>query len=245
MKPHHGQSLVEFAVAVTALAVLPLGMVLIAQVHDLQMRAIQAARHAAFDSTWWRERRSVNDAQELLRERLFADVAWKDPWGEDDLIAASQDVTLHTEVQEPPGRAPAVTRFILRPLVAISGFLGERFDVDQHGFHTSTVAVAIRNQPLLPPPLDALGIQLRERASILGDPWSAAGPAHVVRRVSGLVPTSMGAETRALLDPLTATVALIEPAVRRLCWGRIDPEQVPADRLAPAPATSSTGAGAC
>jgi hypothetical protein len=217
--------------------------VLLARYHDLQMAAIQAARYSVFDSIWWRDRRSAADAQQLLRDRLFAESSWKDPWGNASLIDAHSDV--HREASEgaPPGRAVAVTRFILRPLVAVSGFLGERFDVDQNGFHTAQVRVAVRDQPGMPAPLHALGIELHENAALLGDAWNASGPAHVRQRVSGLVATSLAAEARSMLRAADAPLVLIEPAVRRLCWGRIDPEAVPADRLEPAPRATATNAG--
>jgi hypothetical protein len=236
--------MVEFAVSATVLAVLPLGMVLLGRYHDLQMTAIQAARYSVFDSTWWRDRRSAAEAQQLLRDRLFAESSWKDPWGAENLIDAQSDVHRESTEGAPPGRSAAVTRFILRPLVAVSGFLGDRFDVDQNGFHTAQLRVSVRDQHGMPAPLDALGIELHESAALLGDAWNASGPAHVRQRVSGLVATSLAAEARSLLRPLDAPIALIEPAVRRLCWGRIDPEVVPADRLAPIPRAAATNAGA-
>jgi hypothetical protein len=247
MRAQRGQSMVEFAVVATVLAALPLGMVMLARYHDLQLRAIQGARYAVFDSLWWGSRRSAADAQEGLRERLFDDPFWKDPWGEADLVDARRDVSLQAQNLTPPGRAVAVIRFILQPLSAASGFLGSRFDIAQNGFHTAQVRVSVHDSTRLPAPLDRLGLELEERAAILGDAWNASGPAHVARRISGLMPTSLAGEARSLLDPVNAAISLVEPAFRHLCWGYVDTEIVPSDRLAPPPASSraTPGAGAC
>lgn len=63
------------------------------------------------------------------------------------------------------------------------------------------------------------------------DDWDADGAAAVWRRTAALSTTGRIAAWRGPLTTLAAPMRLLEPAVARLCLGRIDPDIVPEDRL--------------
>lgn len=67
--------------------------------------------------------------------------------------------------------------------------------------------------------------------SLMVDDWDAESAADVWRRTAALSTTGRIAAWRGPLATLAAPMRLVEPAVARLCLGRIDPEIVPEDRL--------------
>lgn len=228
-----GQAMVECAVGCAVLALLPVGVLMMANWHDLQARALGAARFAVFESMWAAGRIPAEDTLRRTRDLFFVDTSLTTPRG-DQLVMADEDVSVRGSESVPPGRAAAVMRFMLEPLRAVSGFLGGSFDLTDGGFHNAEISVRVRDAAELPAPLNALGLELHERLAVLGDGWSAAGPEHVRQRVSGLVPTHFLQEPQRVLQPLLGIVAIVEPAVRDLCFGRVEPDLLPPDRLGPA-----------
>lgn len=69
------------------------------------------------------------------------------------------------------------------------------------------------------------------RLPLMLDDWDADGAAGVWRRTAALSTTGRIAAWRGPLSTLAAPMRLLEPAVERLCLGRIDPDIVPEDRL--------------
>jgi hypothetical protein len=228
-----GQAMVECALGCTILALLPVVVLLMADWHEIQTRTLGAARFAAFESMWAAGRVPAEETLRRTRDLFFAESHVTTPGGT-DLVTPDDDVGVRASETAPPGRASAVMLFMLRPLGAVSGFLGERFDLTDRGFHNAEISVRVRDADELPAPLDTLGLEVHERLAVLGDSWNASGPDHVRRRVTGLVPTSALEEPQRLLQPLLDVVAAIEPSVRELCFGRIDPDLLPPDRLGPA-----------
>jgi hypothetical protein len=98
-------------------------------------------------------------------------------------------------------------------------------------FATATIQVALDPISRLPAPFNALRLDLSEHFGVLGDSWMAAGPQVVARRASGLMPTAFLQSQSAWLRPVLAPLGIIEPALSRLCFGLIEPELVPVDRL--------------
>jgi hypothetical protein len=67
--------------------------------------------------------------------------------------------------------------------------------------------------------------------SLMVDDWDARGAADVWQRTAALSTTGRIAAWRGPLTMLAAPMRLVEPAVARLCLGRIEPDIVPEDRL--------------
>lgn len=72
----------------------------------------------------------------------------------------------------------------------------------------------------------------QETLQLLVDDWSLAGPAAVAQRVDALRPSTPLDHFVAALQPIAGPLALLGADVRGACARRIDPEIVPADRLA-------------
>ena len=66
---------------------------------------------------------------------------------------------------------------------------------------------------------------------LMVDDWDADGAAEVWRRTAALSTTGRIAAWRGPLTTLATPMRLLEPAMERLCLGRIDPDIVPEDRL--------------
>ncbi|MFN7272237.1 MAG: hypothetical protein ACK5VQ_07965, partial [Gammaproteobacteria bacterium] len=66
---------------------------------------------------------------------------------------------------------------------------------------------------------------------LMVDDWDADGAAEVWRRTAALSTTGRIAAWRGPLTTLGTPMRLLEPAMERLCLGRIDPDIVPEDRL--------------
>ncbi|MFT3904958.1 MAG: hypothetical protein QM718_01465 [Steroidobacteraceae bacterium] len=219
----HGQAMAEFAVACAVLALLLLGLPLIARYHDIQFGLISAARAAATLQGW-----SPGQAVDVERLRGGALLRLDDPRRPE-----VQQLTLRSEQAVAPGTAAAVVDALLEPLF-VAGALGSgAFDLNRSGYQHSTLSarVAAEAQDSLPQPFAALQLQLREHHAVLTDGWNSSGPEQVAARVGGLVPTASLAAIGQVLGPARAAASVVEPALRRLCLGQIDPEKVPADRL--------------
>lgn len=247
-----GQALLESLVAVPLVAAVWLGAVLLSRLHDVESRAIALARYTAFahaDSSraaagarldsaatarvWAPSERGLeqNDTWDSARFARAERAAWRTPTGAADLVARADSVAARTAngaLGGAPGRATDIAVGATRAV----GLLGVGdFDLRNERMLTSDARVEIARAIDLPAPLDELDLVLRDRMVLLADPWSAAGPEHVVRRVEPLLPTSGLGRLMTVLSPLQALVSLIEPEFINLCIGHVDPEVLPPDRL--------------
>lgn len=93
--------------------------------------------------------------------------------------------------------------------------------------HASADAPAI-HEALMP---DVRRTRVSASLPLMLDDWDAEGTAEVWRRTAALSTTGRIAAWRGPLATLAAPMRLVEPAVTRLCLGRIDPDIVPEDRL--------------
>ena len=229
--------------------------------HDIQHTAIAAARYAAFESYTAAGLDSAERIATITRERLFTRDArrfrggepaptaapigdlpqWRDPLRERALIDASAGpVVAVAPLAQPDAveRAETAAFAIIQPALAA----GEgALDLQRGAARRATVSV-----PLLPftlprtafgAPLpsvtriEAEGFLLRESLAVLVDPWASASARQVSRRTAAL---SVAGPLRDLTEPLRPVrwaAALLEPAIERLCLGRIEPDIVPPDRL--------------
>ena len=215
-----GQAMAEFAVAVTVLATLLLGLPIISRYHELQVATIEGARRLAFQESWRRGVAPAPDA-EALRVALFPTHAQQD-----QPLAAALDAS-HA-VSAAPGRAGQVARVWLAPfrLAAAVGF-----DLRDRAFYRTDLEMTATSPPGLPEPFAGVQLALREPYVLLSDDWASFGPEQVARRAGGLLIAHPIPVLRPLFSLGKNLLVLVEPAMREFCPGSVDPEQVPADRL--------------
>jgi hypothetical protein len=232
VKRPSGQALIEFCIMVGVFVALGIGMQVLSGWQRLQRQAVIAARETAFSAAWNPRLAGVPDLQARMAALHLDGVGTVAPGTGQSLLERDPGPAVQVADASPPGTTPNLLVQVLRPLRAVGGFLGSEFALQQQGFAQATVALHMADLPALPQPWAAAALQVEERAAVLGDDWSAAGPAQVAQRTSGLVPTGVLARQAAVLRPLLWPVRLIEPALGRLCLGLIEPERVPVDRLA-------------
>jgi hypothetical protein len=78
---------------------------------------------------------------------------------------------------------------------------------------------------------DAADRGLRADLSLLVDDWAAPDAAAVWRRTAALSTAGRIDAWRSTLQWAIEPMRLFEPAIAKLCLGRIDPDIVPMDRL--------------
>lgn len=218
-----GQAMAEFCVAAAMLALLLLGLPVLARYHDTQFNLIVQSRLTAMLHSWSPQQRI--DAQ-ALRRSGFAPL--DDPRRPE---VSGLDVT--TGSTHAPGTLARVAELALEPVFVVGSLGGSGLNVERAGYVRAALSaeVVAQDQALLPAPFDALNLTLQEHHVLLGDAWNSASPAQVADRTSGLVPTAAFASLRLLLAPVRMVASVVEPSLGQLCLGQIDPEKVPADRL--------------
>lgn len=225
----NGQALVETALLAAVFAGLVAALPLTLMLHDVQRTALRNARDAVQLADWDRGRTSRAEWLAPLRATVEA-LPWRQPGDGARVVPPPDDEALEVADSAPPGHAARMLAFISAPLRA-GGFEDSRFDLSSLGLREATVT--LRVPPVLGAvePFDRLDLDFSQRVASLTDAWNAGGSAQVRERVSGLVPT---AQLRSLVAPVEAVAALvsfIEPALRDLCIGHIDAEQLPQRRL--------------
>lgn len=225
----------EFAIAVAVFGALLLGSVSVVNLQEVQRRGIVAAREAAFQAEWSRQRTDTRAIRERISVEHFDDPGLSNATGSDRVLRPA-DVQLSLQHTSAPGRGASAIEFLFRPLRAAGGYLGEGFDLDDDGFLSGVVSSSLSGSARMPAPFNQLRLQFEQPFALLGDDWSAAGPAHVRRRASGLVPTRVLSPLAEAWRPLAAPLSLFEPSIRNLCLGLVEPDRVPEDRLGPGPA---------
>jgi hypothetical protein len=231
MTAQRGQSLVEFSVATTALVLLLLGTIALAGYQEAERRTLLLARQAAFDSLWWNGRSTLAAARDRLTRVMHADALLVAQF--DAAAVQSPQPTLQSGTAAPPGHARTAVTAMLGPLQVAGGFLGNQFDLTRHGYHSGRVAVELGPIKGFPEPFASQNLSLTQPFAILGDAWHSASPAQVKSRASGLVPTRSLLDLNLIWRPLQAVLGLIDPPLRQLCLGLIEPDRIPEDRLGP------------
>jgi hypothetical protein len=226
-----GQSMVEFAVGVSVMALMLLGSITIAGYQEVQRRTAIAARQAAFEVSWNASRSEPTAILRRAAEYGLDDAAVVDAFGYRH--AGASDVSYAASIQSAPGRARTAAQALVEPLRVVGGFLGGNFDLSAQGYLTGTTTVRIPANPRLPEPFSGLSLELQQPVALMTDAWNASGASHVRGRTAGLVPTSTLSGLQTIWRPLLAPLTLIEPSLSRLCLGIIEADRVPEDRLGP------------
>src|SRR5690606_18393767 len=130
-----------------------------------------------------------------------------------------ENLQLSSTRTRPGGLAGTTAQALLLPLRTTSGFLGAAFDLEESGLVQGVVRTHIGPLRGMPAPFDSLELTLRNPYALLGDAWHAGGTDHVSRRAAGLVPTGRLAAISDLWGPLSAPLGVVEPSLRRLCFG--------------------------
>jgi hypothetical protein len=224
----------EFAAGVAVLGMLALGCISVVGIQEIQRRGIVAAREAAFQAEWLRQRSGVESVREQLARENFDDPALTNATGTARMLRPA-DVELTAATGGAPGRGAAAVEFLFQPLRAAGGFLGGNFDLGDDGFLTGIVRTSLGGADRMPEPFNSMQLRFDQPYALLGNDWSASGPSHAGRRAGGLVPTHLLTPLSALWRPLSVPLSLFEPSLRDLCPGLIEPDRVPEDRLGPGP----------
>ncbi|MBU6377022.1 MAG: hypothetical protein KJS95_00695 [Gammaproteobacteria bacterium] len=131
------------------------------------------------------------------------------------------------ELEDAPRAAEAVARVALAP--ALAAGKGE-FDWPAWRGQRAVVGISLNAIQSLQLPL-AEPMNFEQQLFFYGGHGAASGPQHVVARTAALSPVGALAEIGQKLEPLAGAASVIEPALDRLCIGRISSEIVPEDRL--------------
>lgn len=222
----------EFAVGASTLALLLLGSLAIAGYQEADRRSALSARRAAWQESWVAGSASNEAGREAIHAELFADVAMREPTGR-RLQVSERNLAITSVNQAPQGLAGTTTDVLLAPLRVASGFLDSGFDLSGTRMARGQVVAHLDPLESFPAPFDKLELDLTVPFALLGDAWQAAGPEHVHRRASGLVPTGRLAAINSIWQPLSIPLGILEPSLRELCLGIIEPDRIPEDRLGP------------
>lgn len=219
-----GQAMAEFAIAASVLAMLLLCMPVLCRWHELQHASIEAARRAAFEGSW-RAAGAGGADTEPIRQSLFPDAG--------DAAQVSADrVQANLALGSEPGLAGQSERALLLPF-RVARLLNGGFDLQAPLLYTARVRVALTRPSQLPDPFAQVPIEFNERYALLGGNWASSGPAQVADRAGGLVLSRAVPPLRTMVQWSARMLSVLEPALRQLCLGQVDPERVPADRLGP------------
>lgn len=241
MRGQLGQSMTEFAVGATTLALLLLGMLALGGYQEVDRRSVVAARQLAWQDAWHPAAAGSGANARQIHRLHLSDSGAMDPGGR-RLLVAEEDLALTAMRTTPADLAGATAQALLQPLRVTSGFLGADFDLQEGGLVQGVVRTRIAPLAAMPAPFNALELSLQAPYAVLGDAWHAAGPGHVRARAAGLVPTGRLAAISNLWGPLSVPLGLVEPSLRRFCPGIIEPDRIPEDRLGPG---STSLPGAC
>lgn len=211
-----GQAMVESLAATLVLTPLLLAVVQLSALQAAEQATVGAARAAALAAHHGLDGAAGPLSSERIRGMFFAD---REAGGEVGTGASRQAPS--AELAEDVALA-----MIVPAQVVGSGDL----DLARSRAIASRVSVEVpqvleAEMPDMPRPRVSAGLAL------MIDDWEADSASTVWRRTAALSTTGRIAAWRGPLTTLAAPMRLLEPAVERLCLGRIDPDIVPEDRL--------------
>lgn len=229
-----GQALIECLVVCLLLVPLWFAVQRIARWQDLQSAVVQQARQVAFAAALSPSRRdaipAIGEFALPLQGVAAIGTYHRDPRSE-LAMAAPRDGLRHTLTR---GGVPGIAGIVqtsalalLQPVDALApgrsgwgvdSWLEARVQLDV------ALTVDLPNAPVARQ-------RWNESLRLLVDDGSLPGPREVVARTDALLPQTPLDLAHRAIRPVRSAVAVLEPAVRDLCARRIDPEQVPRDRL--------------
>ncbi|HPF27287.1 MAG: hypothetical protein R3F58_06425 [Steroidobacteraceae bacterium] len=247
-----GQALVETLVAMPLLLAVLIGVLYVGRLHDIDARTVAASRYAAFAAgeRVASEMLTADNGRVAARivapsdRALTADDRWDDarlaaqydslwvvPTNQRRLIRAARDVSVSvTEGRLAGARGAALDTALT--VTRTASLLGRgRFDLANDGVLTARAAINVAPAHGLPAPLDSLGLQLRAEVALLTNAWAATSVEQTVARVEALHPASGVGAVFEYLQPIVWLASILEPALRQLCVGAVNPEIVAPDRL--------------
>lgn len=232
MKRQRGQSMVEFAAGASLLTLVALGTLAIGGLQEVDRRTVLAARQTAWQQHWSPGGFDTANQARSLHAAQFSDVQVQDPAGA-ALLVKEEQLALAPAGASVGGVAGTSTELMLAPLRVVEGFLGGDFDLREKGYAQGIVQARVESLTSLPAPFDQMQLTLQSGYALLTDGWHAGGIRHVASRASGLVPTDSLRALDAIWRPLSVAIGIVEPSIRRLCFGLIEPDRIPEDRLGP------------
>jgi hypothetical protein len=211
-----GQAMVESLAATLMLTPLLLAVVQLSALQAAEQATVGAARAAALAAHHGLDGAAGPLSSERIRGMFFAD---PEAGGEVGKGASRQ--TPSADLAEDIALAMIVPAQVVGAGdldLARSRAIASRASVE-------VTQVFEANMPDMPRPRVSAGLPL------MLDDWEADSASAVWRRTAALSSTGRIAAWRGPLTTLAAPMRLLEPAVERLCLGRIDPDIVPEDRL--------------
>ena len=215
----HGQALIETLVSVLFLTPLFLCAVYLVDFHRASHVSGIAARELAFaslhaadgnvDQNDLRKIRNLSiPATELTGTRLPARLERSDTNDVGSSVERAADLLL----------AP----------VRMSG--SGNFDVPRWQQRRTSTGVSMGSTTVIGVPVD-LPVELRGEVVFFSGHGASGGVSQVRDRIAALSVAGTLATAAQPIEAIASVVSVIEPALRQLCIGRINPEIVPADRL--------------
>lgn len=230
MKAFRGQSMVEFAVAMTVMSLLLLGTVTLAQYQQVERHTLLAAREMSFAGGWAGMQAGAGTSATRLHEVLFTQAGVREPL-RGDVLVADEDLRVENATARLQGLAAQSAEAMVVPLRVAGGWLGRGFDLTTATYSRGSVRARIAPLSQLPAPFDGLDLSLEQPFAIVGDAWHAGGSGQVTGRAGALVPTTALAGIRQLWQPLSAALSVVEPSIAEWCPGLIEADRIPEDRL--------------
>jgi hypothetical protein len=209
-----GQALVESLAATLLLTPLLLAVVQLAALQSTEQATVGAARAAALAAHHGLDSPLGPLSSERIRRLFFEDSAAEIATGataQPPSAKIAEDIALAMIV---PAQLVGTGDLDL----ARSQAIASRVSVDAPQIFEA-------NMPGMPP------ARVSAILPLMLDDWDADSASDVWRRTAALSTTGRIAAWRGPLMTLAAPMRLVEPAVERLCLGRIDPDIVPEDRL--------------
>ena len=215
----HGQALIETLVSVLFLTPLFLCAAYLVDFHrashasDIAAREIAlASLHAADGNVDQNDLRAIGDlsipSSHLTGTRLPARLEGSDANDVASSVERSADLLL----------AP----------VLLSG--SGSFDVPRWQQRRASTGVSMGSTTVIGVPFD-LPVELRSHVVFFSGHGASASVVEVRDRIAALSVAGTLASAAQPIEAIASIASLIEPALRQLCIGRINPEIVPADRL--------------
>ena len=240
--PGHGTGQALFECLLACLVLVPLWFAVhrIARWQDLQSAVVQQARQVAFAAALSPSRRDAMAAVDELALPLpgvSAGAYHRDPRSQ-LAVFNPRDGIRHTlaraDVPGIAGTAQSAALALLQPVDALapgrSGWAADTW-IEARVELDVAFSVDLPNVPVA-------RRRWSESLHLLVDDGSLPGPREVAARTDALLPQTPLDLAHHAIRPVRSAIAVLEPAVRDLCARRIDPEQVPRDRLQAAGAST-------